>query len=80
MLTGYVPFPRWRMMWEYHSEAYLPSVANARNRFEVLKVYAHFADNATTTSLLKCVLCLQCSLKDSWNKQFLMKSFVSTKA
>ena len=47
MLTGYVPFPRWRMMWEYHSESYLPSVANAmrRNRFEVLKTYAHFSDN-----------------------------------
>ena len=47
MLTGYVPSPRWRMMWEYHSKAYLPSVANAmrRNRFEVLKAYAYFAGN-----------------------------------
>ena len=48
MLTGYVSYPRWRMMWEYHFEAYLPSVANTmqRNRFEVLKAYTHFADNA----------------------------------
>ena len=48
MLTGYVPFSRWRMMWEYHFKAYLPSVANTmrRNRFEALKAYAHFADNA----------------------------------
>ena len=48
MLTGYISFPRWRMIREYHSEADLPSVANAmrRNRFEVLKAYAHFADNA----------------------------------
>ena len=47
MLTGYMPFSRWRMMWEYHSESYLSSVANAtrRNRFEVLKTYAHFSDN-----------------------------------
>ena len=47
ILTGYIPFPRWRMMWEYHTESHLPSVANAmrRNRFETLKAYAHFADN-----------------------------------
>ena len=47
MLSGYMSFPRWRMMWEYHSESYLPSVSNAmrRNRFEILKAYAHFSDN-----------------------------------
>ena len=34
-------------MWEHHTELHLPSVANAmrRNRFEILKTYAHFADN-----------------------------------
>ena len=44
-------FPRWRMMWEYHSESYLPSVSNAmrRNRFEILKAYAHFSDNTKLT-------------------------------
>ena len=47
MLTGYMPFPRWKIMWKYHSKSYLASVANAmhRNRFEVLKTYAHFSDN-----------------------------------
>ena len=28
MLSEYMSFPRWRMMWEYHSELYLPSVSN----------------------------------------------------
>ena len=47
MLTGYMPFTRWRIICDYYSELYLPSVANAmrKNRFEVLKVYAHFSDN-----------------------------------
>ena len=51
MLSGYMSFPRWRMMWEYHSELYLPSVSTAmrRNRFEILKVYAHFSDNTKLT-------------------------------
>ena len=51
MLSGYMSFPRWRMMWEYHSELYLPSVSNAmrRNRFEILKAYAHFSDNTKLT-------------------------------
>ena len=51
MLSGYMSFPRWRMMWEYHSELYLPSVSNAmrRNRFEILKVYAHFSENTILT-------------------------------
>ena len=47
MLSGYISFPRWRMMLEYHSKLYLPSVSNAmrRNIFEILKAYAHFSDN-----------------------------------
>ena len=51
MLLGYMSFPRWRMMWEYHSESYLSSVSNAmrRNRFEILKAYAHFSDNTKLT-------------------------------
>ena len=51
MLSGYMSFPRWRMMWEYHSELYLSSVSNAmrRNRFEILKAYAHFSDNTKLT-------------------------------
>ena len=28
LLTGYMPFRRWRMISEYHSELYLPSVSN----------------------------------------------------
>ena len=44
-------FPRWCMMWEYHSELYLLSVSNAtrRNRFEVLKAHAYFSDNTKLT-------------------------------
>ena len=51
MLSGYLSFPTWRMMWDYDSESYLPSVSNAmrRNRFEILKVYAHFSDNKKLT-------------------------------
>ena len=51
MISGYMSFPRWRMMWGYHSELYLPSVSNAmrRNRFEILKAYAHFSDNTKFT-------------------------------
>ena len=47
----YMSFPRWRMMWEYHSELYLPSVSNAmrRNRFEFFKAYAPFSDNTKLT-------------------------------
>ena len=52
MLSEYMSFPRWRRMWEYHSESYLPSVSSAmrRNRFEILKAYAHFSEN---TKLIK---------------------------
>ena len=51
MLSGYMSFPRWRIMWEYHSELYLPSVSNGMrgNRFEILKAYAHFSDNTKLT-------------------------------
>ena len=51
MLSEYMSFPRWRMMWEYRSKLYLPSVSNAmrRNRFEILKAYAHFSDNTKLT-------------------------------
>ena len=51
MLSEYMSFPRWRMMWEYHSESYLRSVSNAmrRNRFEILKAHAHFSDNTKLT-------------------------------
>ena len=51
MLLGYMSFPRWRMMWEYHSELYLLSVSNVmrRNRFEILKAYAHFSVNTKLT-------------------------------
>ena len=51
MLSGYMSFPRWCIMREYHSELYLPSVSNAmrRNRFEILKAYAHFSDNTKLT-------------------------------
>ena len=39
------------MMWEYHSELYLPSLSNAmrRNRFKILKAYALFSDNTKLT-------------------------------
>ena len=51
MLSEYMSFPSWPMMWDYHSEPYLPSVSNAmrRNRFEILKAYAHFSDNTKLT-------------------------------
>ena len=51
ILSGYMSFPRWRIMWEYHSESYLQSVSNAmrRNRFEILKAYSHFSDNTKLT-------------------------------
>ena len=51
MLSGYMSFPRWRMMWEYRSKSYLASVSNAmrRNRFEILKAYAHFSENTKLT-------------------------------
>ena len=51
MLSGYMSYSRWRMMWEYHSKSYLSSVSNAmrRNRFEILKTYAHFSDNTILT-------------------------------
>ena len=51
MLSGYMLFPRWRMMCEYHSKSYLSSVSHAmrRNRFEVLKAHAHFSDNTKLT-------------------------------
>ena len=51
MLSGYMAFPRWRMMWEYHFESYMPSVSNAmrKNRFEFLMAYAHFSDNTKLT-------------------------------
>ena len=51
MLSECMSFPRWRIMREYHSEWYLPSFSNAmrRNRFEILKAYAHFSDNTKLT-------------------------------
>ena len=51
MLTGYMPFPRWRIMWECHSELYLSSISNAmrRNRKKNLKAYAHIFDNTKLT-------------------------------
>lgn len=47
LLSGYIDVPRWRMLWECDTEAYNPFVANAmrRNRFELIKRYAHCADN-----------------------------------
>lgn len=48
LLSGYIDVPRWRMLWECDTESYNPFVANAmrRNRFELIKRYAHCADNA----------------------------------
>ena len=68
MTLGYMSFPRWCMMWEYHSEAYLPSVEMGRNRFEILKAYAHFSATQNvlkTINSQKCAPCLQCSMNDS---------------
>ena len=69
MLSGYMSFPRWRMMWEYHSEAYLPSVEMGRNRFEILKAYAHFSDNTKLTKDDKFTK--MCPLLTMLNEQFL---------
>lgn len=46
-LSGHLQVPRWRMLWEVDSETYNPLAANSmrRNRFELLKKYAHCSDN-----------------------------------
>ena len=47
LLTGYVSVPRWRMLWELHTETYNKFVSEAmrRNRFEEIKRYLHCCDN-----------------------------------
>ncbi|XP_065316689.1 piggyBac transposable element-derived protein 2-like [Gordionus sp. m RMFG-2023] len=47
LLSGYINVPRWRMLWETHSETYNWFVANSmsRNRFELLKRYTQLSDN-----------------------------------
>ena len=75
MLSGCMSFPRWLMMWEYHSESYLPSVSNAmgRNRFEILKAYAHFSDNTKLfkdDKFTKCAPSLQRSISDSCSMRY----------
>ncbi|KAI1718995.1 transposase IS4 domain-containing protein [Ditylenchus destructor] len=48
LLSGYMDLPKWRMMWEQGSETHVPMVSEAmrRNRFEEIKRYLHFNENA----------------------------------
>lgn len=46
-VSGHLQVSRWRMLWEVDTDTYNPLIASSmrRNRFEVLKRFAHCADN-----------------------------------
>ena len=79
MLSGYMSFHRWRMLWEYHSESYLPSVSNAmrRYRFKILKAYAHFLTRQKLTKEDKFTKIR--SLLTMLNKRFLQYAIFDEK-